>query len=82
MREPAGPPLLFVTTGFPPDQVGGIEQHTLEVARALRDRGVDVAFYARGGVHNSNLDSGIRPFELTEREAAGLVAFLEALSRQ
>ena len=48
MVEPESGPVLFVSTGFPPQQVGGIEQHTIEVARALRGRGVPVAFYSRG----------------------------------
>lgn len=40
-----------------------------------------VEFYRRGGNANGNLDPRLKPIELSEREAAGLVAFLEALSR-
>jgi cytochrome c peroxidase len=41
-----------------------------------------VEFYRRGGVPHAELDALMQPLELTEREAAGLVAFLEALSRR
>ena len=41
-----------------------------------------VEFYRGGGNPNDNLDVRLAPIDLTEREAAGLVAFLEALSRQ
>lgn len=41
-----------------------------------------VEFYRRGANANANLDSRLHPIDLTERESAGLVAFLEALSRQ
>jgi len=40
-----------------------------------------VEFYRRGAAPNANLDPRLHPLELTDREAAGLVAFLEALSR-
>lgn len=42
------PQVLFLNNGFPPEQVGGIEQHTLEVGRALRRLGIGVELYARG----------------------------------
>lgn len=41
-----------------------------------------VAFYRRGGVAHAELDPLMQPLELSEREAAALVAFLEALSRR
>lgn len=42
----------------------------------------DVArFYQRGGIHNSNLDPRMQPIEMDDDDVAGLVAFLEALSR-
>lgn len=40
-----------------------------------------VAFYRRGGEKNRNLDPLIEPIELTDEEAAALVAFLKALSK-
>lgn len=40
-----------------------------------------VEFYRRGGVAHAELDPLMQPLDLTDREAAGLVAFLEALSR-
>jgi cytochrome c peroxidase len=40
-----------------------------------------VAFYRRGGEANPELDPLLQPLELSEREAAALVAFLRALSR-
>lgn len=40
-----------------------------------------VAFYRKGGKKNENLDSLIEPIDLTDDEAAALVAFLGALSR-
>jgi len=40
-----------------------------------------VAFYQRGGGANASLDPLLQPLELSERETAALVAFLEALSR-
>jgi cytochrome c peroxidase len=40
-----------------------------------------VAFYRRGGGANPDLDGLLVPLELSDREADGLVAFLEALSR-
>jgi cytochrome c peroxidase len=40
-----------------------------------------VAFYRRGGGANPELDPLVVPLELSDREAAGLVAFLQALSR-
>ena len=40
-----------------------------------------VAFYRRGGGANPDLDPLLVPLELSDREAAALVAFLEALSR-
>ena len=39
-----------------------------------------VAFYRRGGGANRWLDPALKPLDLSEREAADLVAFLEALS--
>jgi cytochrome c peroxidase len=39
-----------------------------------------VAFYARGGIPNENLDPLIRPLDLSEREQRDLVAFLESLT--
>ena len=40
-----------------------------------------VEFYRRGGAANEHLDPLLGPLELSEREAAALVAFLGALSR-
>ena len=40
-----------------------------------------VEFYRQGGHPNSNLDPRIAPIELTDEDAANLVAFLRALSR-
>ncbi|MEM9378780.1 MAG: cytochrome c peroxidase, partial [Planctomycetota bacterium] len=40
-----------------------------------------VEFYRRGGNENPNLSDRLEPLELSDREAAQLVAFLEALSR-
>lgn len=40
-----------------------------------------VEFYRKGGVPHAELDPLLAPLELSEREAAALVAFLEALSR-
>lgn len=40
-----------------------------------------VAFYRRGGEKNRNLDPLIEPIDLTDDEAAALVAFLKALSK-
>jgi cytochrome c peroxidase len=40
-----------------------------------------IAFYRRGGEPHGNRDPLLEPIELSEREAAGLVAFLQALSR-
>lgn len=40
-----------------------------------------VEFYRDGGRANANLSDRIAPIRLTDREAANLVAFLEALSR-
>jgi len=40
-----------------------------------------VEFYRRGGGANSNLSSRLRPLELSDEDAAHLVAFLRALSR-
>lgn len=39
-----------------------------------------VAFYARDGNANPNLDPELRPLALTEEEKAALVAFLETLT--
>ena len=39
-----------------------------------------VEFYRRGGNANSHLDAVMKPIALSDREAAGLVAFLKALS--
>ena len=41
-----------------------------------------VEFYRAGGGANANLDPLLRPRDLTDREAADLVAFLRALSRE
>jgi cytochrome c peroxidase len=41
-----------------------------------------VAFYRKGGHANPDLDPAIRPLDLTDAEAANLVAFLKALSRR
>ncbi|MCA9322308.1 MAG: cytochrome-c peroxidase [Planctomycetes bacterium] len=41
-----------------------------------------VDFYRAGGGDNPNLDRKMQPIELSDREAEGLVAFLEALSRE
>lgn len=41
-----------------------------------------IEFYRRGGNAHAELDPLMEPLELTEREAAGLVAFLEAFSRR
>jgi cytochrome c peroxidase len=41
-----------------------------------------VEFYRKGGVAHPERDPLLEPLELTEREAAALVAFLEALSRR
>lgn len=41
-----------------------------------------VAFYRGGGGGNPDLDPGLAPLELTDEEAADLVAFLRALSRR
>ena len=40
-----------------------------------------VEFYRQGGNANPHLDARLEPLELTDREAASLVAFLRALSR-
>lgn len=40
-----------------------------------------VEFYRQGGHPNSNLDERIAPIELSDEDAANLVAFLRALSR-
>ena len=40
-----------------------------------------VEFYRKGGVAHAERDALLEPLELTSREAAALVAFLEALSR-
>ncbi len=40
-----------------------------------------VQFYRDGGRANANLDSKMKPIEMTDENAANLVAFLEALSR-
>jgi cytochrome c peroxidase len=40
-----------------------------------------VAFYKRGGNANPERDVQLEPLELSDREASGLVAFLQALSR-
>ena len=40
-----------------------------------------VEFYRRGGTPNTHLSERMAPIELTDEEAAKLVAFLEALSR-
>ncbi len=40
-----------------------------------------VEFYRRGGNPSENLDPALRPLELSDRDAANLVAFLRALSR-
>lgn len=40
-----------------------------------------VEFYRRGGIPNEALSTDLRPIELTDAEAANLVAFLRALSR-
>jgi cytochrome c peroxidase len=40
-----------------------------------------IRFYARGGNANPHLDPKMQPIEFTEPEIAGLIAFLEALSR-
>jgi cytochrome c peroxidase len=39
-----------------------------------------VAFFERGGIPNSYLDSRIKPFQLSPEERADLIAFLESLS--
>ncbi|MAG56722.1 MAG: cytochrome-c peroxidase [Planctomycetes bacterium] len=41
-----------------------------------------VAFYRGGGRKNANLDPRIRPLDLTDEDAAHLLAFLKALSRR
>lgn len=41
-----------------------------------------VAFYRRGGNANEHLSPKLEPLNLSDREAANLVAFLRALSRQ
>ena len=40
-----------------------------------------VGFYRKGGTANAHLDRHIAPIEMTDQEAANLVAFLESLSR-
>lgn len=40
-----------------------------------------VEFYRLGGIENSHLDVDMEPIELSEQDAANLVAFLKALSR-
>jgi len=39
-----------------------------------------IDFYAKGGHPNPNLDPEVRPFTLTERDRADLIAFLNALT--
>jgi cytochrome c peroxidase len=39
-----------------------------------------VEFYNKGGIPNRNLDANIRPLHLSDRQKAGLVAFLKGLS--
>lgn len=41
-----------------------------------------VAYYRRGGNPNRNLDESVAPIEMTDEDAAHLVAFLKALSRE
>jgi len=41
-----------------------------------------VAFYRRGGNLNTHLDAAIKPLDLTDEDAANLVAFLKALSKR
>jgi cytochrome c peroxidase len=41
-----------------------------------------VEFYRRGGNANAHLDPVLKPIEFTDQDAANLVAFLRALSRQ
>ncbi len=48
MEEARTPEILFLTCGCPPEQVGGVEQHTLELARSFREAGLETGFYARG----------------------------------
>jgi len=40
-----------------------------------------VEFYRKGGVSNSHLDEVMEPIEMSDEDAANLVAFLKALSR-
>jgi glycosyltransferase involved in cell wall biosynthesis len=46
--------ILFVSNGFPPTAVGGVEVYTYEIARALRDRSHDVFVFCRES--NWNVD--------------------------
>lgn len=41
-----------------------------------------IAFYRRGGNSNPGLDPALAPIEMTDADAANLLAFLRALSRQ
>ena len=42
------PDLLFLSIGFPPEQVGGVEQHTLELATWFAELGITTGIYTRG----------------------------------
>ncbi len=48
MKQTSNPEILFLETGFPPEQVGGVEQHTLELAETFRAMGIETCFYVRG----------------------------------
>ena len=83
-------PGRFAVTGEPADR-GRFKTPTLRAlsmtAPYMHDGSLAsladvVDFYRRGANPNDNLDARLAPIELTEREAAGLVAFLEALSRR
>jgi len=79
----------FVVTGDPADR-GRFKTPTLRglahTAPYMHDGSLAtladvVEFYRRGGNDNPNRDPKLRPLELTDEDAAHLVAFLEALSR-
>ena len=58
--------LLYMTCGFLPEQVGGVELHTLEIAHILRKKGIRVGFYTRGeraGLEEGALYPALRRLE-------------------
>ncbi|MBM4013975.1 MAG: cytochrome-c peroxidase [Planctomycetes bacterium] len=82
-------PGRFAVTGDPADR-GAFKTPTLRMVAktapymhdgSLASLDEVVRFYARGGNANDHLDPKMQPIEFSEAEIAGLIAFLEALSR-